>query len=60
MIVFVKGGGFAMKNKLSKFAANKTAAALDTFLRADANTASCCIVYQPKAPKELARYRRTK
>ncbi len=33
---------------------------LNTFLRADANSASCAIAYQPKAPKELARYRRRK
>ena len=49
-----------MKNKISKSVAKKTTAILDTFLCADANSASCCIVYQPKAPKELARYRRTK
>lgn len=59
MIVLGKGG-FAMKGKISKSVAKKTVAVLDTFLRADANSASCCIVYQPKAPKELARYRRTK
>lgn len=59
MIIFAKGG-FAMKSKLSKLVAKKTAAALDTILRVDANTTSCCIVYQPKAPKELARYRRMK
>lgn len=47
-------------NKISKNVAKKTAMVLDTFLRADANSASCCIVYQPKAPKELEKYRRTK
>lgn len=49
-----------MKKNVSKNVAKKTAAALDAFLRTDANSASCCIVYQPKAPKELARYRRKK
>lgn len=49
-----------MKNKLSDFVAKKTVAVLDAFLRVDANSASCCIVYQPKAPKELEKYRRTK
>ncbi len=55
-----KKGGIAMKNKLTKSVAKRTVAALDTFLRVDANSASCCIVYQPKAPKELDRYRRNK
>ena len=50
----------AMKNKVSKSVAKGVVSALNTFLRADANSASCCIIYQPKAPKELARYRRTK
>lgn len=49
-----------MKKELSKKVAKKTATVLDAFLRTDANSASCCIVYQPKAPKELARYRRMK
>ncbi len=49
-----------MKHKVSKSVAKGVASALNTFLRADANSASCCIIYQPKAPKELARYRRTK
>lgn len=49
-----------MKKNLSKNVAKKTVAVLDSFLRTDANSASCCIVYQPKAPKELAKFRRTK
>ena len=49
-----------MKNKISKSVAKKTTAILDTFLRADANSASCCIVYQDQAQEELGRYRRTK
>ena len=35
-------------------------AALDVVLRTEANTASCLIMYQPKAPKELMNYRRNK
>lgn len=35
-------------------------AALDVVLRTEANTASCLIMYQPKAPKELMKYRRNK
>ncbi len=50
----------AMKKNLSQKVAKKTVAVLDSFLRTDANSASCCIVYQPKAPKELAKFRRTK
>lgn len=49
-----------MKGKLSKAVAKGTLSVLNTFLRADANSASCVITYQPKAPKELTRYRRTK
>lgn len=49
-----------MKDKWKKSVAKKTVSALDTFLRVDANSASCCIVHQPKAPKELARYRKLK
>lgn len=49
-----------MKGKLSKAVAKGMVSVLNTFLRADANSAACAIIYQPKAPKELARYRRTK
>lgn len=49
-----------MKNKVSKSVAKGVVLALNTFLRADANSASCAIAYQPKAPKELARYRKKK
>lgn len=49
-----------MKGKVSKLVAKGTASALNAFLKADANSASCIVLYQPKAPKELARYRRTK
>ncbi|MCH5344192.1 MAG: cyclic lactone autoinducer peptide [Acetatifactor sp.] len=49
-----------MIGKISKSLAKGTVLVLNTFLRADANSASCIISYQPKAPKELARFRRTK
>ena len=49
-----------MKNKLTKKVAKKTVAVLDSFLRMDANSTSCCIAYQTKAPKELERYRKLK
>ena len=43
-----------MKGKLSKAVAKGMVSVLN------ANSAACVITYQPKAPKELARYRRTK
>ena len=49
-----------MMNKLSKSMAKKTVSVLNAALRADANSASCILTYQPKAPKELAKFRRTK
>lgn len=49
-----------MKGKASKLIAKGTASVLNAFLKADANSASCIIGYQPKAPKELTKYRRTK
>lgn len=49
-----------MKSKASKLVAKGTASVLNAFLKADANSASCLITYQPKVPKELTKYRRTK
>lgn len=67
MIMYVKingnlkrGGLLAMKEKISRLVAKGTVLILNSFLRADANSASCCIIYQPKAPKELSKFRRTK
>lgn len=48
------------QKKLSKSAAKATANVLDTLLRADANSASCVVFYQPKAPVKLERFRREK
>ena len=28
---------------------------LDTILRVEANSASCCVIYEPKSPKEFKR-----
>lgn len=47
-----------MKDKLSKSIAKGTSKLLNAFLRADANSASCYIMYQPKAPKELEKFRK--
>lgn len=49
-----------MKKKATKSIAKGVKMALDTVLRTESNTASCAIMYQPKAPKELMKYRRTK
>ena len=49
-----------MKRKISKSIANGTVSVLNAFLRTEANSTSCIITYQPKAPKELERFRRAK
>ena len=49
-----------MKGKVSKIVAKGTVSVLNTFFRSDANSTSCILAYQPKAPKELARFRKTK
>lgn len=48
------------KNKLSKSTAKGIATVLEVVLHAEANSASCMVAYQPKAPKELAQYTRRK
>ena len=47
-------------NKISKVAAKKAVDTLNLVLRADANSTSCMLVYQPKAPRELSRFRKDK
>ena len=47
-----------MKKRVTKSVAKGMKAALDVVLQTEANTASCIIMYQPKAPKELMNYRR--
>lgn len=49
-----------MKKKVKKTWAKSVVKALDSYLRVDANTVSCICMNQPKAPKELSRYRRIK
>ena len=49
-----------MKKEVTKSVAKGMKAALDVVLQTDANTVSCIIMYQPKAPKELMNYRRNK
>lgn len=38
--------------------AKGVASMLEKMLKVEANTASCGLVYQPKAPKDLQKYRR--
>lgn len=47
------------KNTAGKSAA-MVAKALTNVLKVDANSTACCLAYQPKAPKELSRFRRQK
>lgn len=49
----------AKKNMAGKSAA-LVAKALTNVLKADANSTACIVAYQPKAPKELSRFRRSK
>ena len=51
-VIFMKDS----KNKSAKLMAK----ALDGVLRAEANSTSCFIVYQPKAPKSLEKFRKGK
>lgn len=48
------------ENKLKKTVAKGITSFLDISLEVDANTTSCFIAYQPKAPKELQRYKKEK
>lgn len=43
--------------KMSEKAAKSVKTALNVFLRVEANSASSVIAYQPKAPKELSRFK---
>lgn len=50
-----------MKQKnISKSIAKIAIGVLNTVLCVDANSTSCMVIYQPKAPKELERFRRYK
>lgn len=54
----------AKEKEMSKFErnneiANATKKILDKVLKSEATSTSCWLVYQPKAPKELERFKRT-
>lgn len=48
------------ENLITKSFAKGMATVLKTTLKADANSNSCVLVYQPKVPKELEKYRKRK
>lgn len=47
-------------NKMDKKLAKGVAAMLHSVLNVEANSASCYIVYQPKVPKDLEKFRKNK
>lgn len=49
-----------VEKQVRKSVAKGIKSVLETVLRAEANSTSCIIIYQPKAPKELMKYRRNK
>lgn len=49
-----------MSSKISKTVAKGTVSLLNSVLRTEANSTACIIMHQPKAPKELAQFRKTK
>lgn len=46
------------KKKISKIVAGKVVNVLDVSLRTEANTTSCVLLYQPKAPESLSKFKR--
>lgn len=51
---------FMKREKISKKVAKGVTSSLNSMLRVEANSASCVIAYQPKTPKELARFKKEK
>lgn len=48
------------KNTTEHKAAKRLTSVLNGVLRTEANTTSCYLVYQPKAPKDLMRFKNSK
>ena len=48
------------EKNLSKQTAKVVAGTLNKILKVDANSTSCLVVYQPKAPKGLERFKNEK
>lgn len=53
-------GEMAMKRDIVKKSADSIARVLGAFLHTDANSAACWILHQPKAPKELDKFKKRK
>lgn len=49
-----------MKRDIVKKSADSIARVLGAFLHTDANSAACWILHQPKAPKELDKFKKRK
>lgn len=66
MIIDIKINGYfrerkdIMKNQMIKSTAKGVKKVLDVVLKTEANSTSCALVFQPKAPKELMKFRRNK
>lgn len=45
--------------KSDKFFSNKVKKVVEKFVRVDANSTTCILVYQPKAPAALKKYSKT-
>lgn len=46
-----------VKKNLAKVSATVVASSLEKMLKVEANTTSCALIHQPKAPKELKQFR---
>lgn len=57
---FKRGDGFMKNNQILKSTAKGIKSVLNMTLRSEANSTSCIIMYEPKAPKELVKFRRNK
>ena len=51
---------FSKKQKKTNYIAKSMAKLLESAIKADANSTSCMIAYQPKAPTGLDRYKKNK
>lgn len=49
-----------MMKQITKSAAKGIKSVLEMVLRTEANTASCVLMYQPKEPKEIVKYKKNK
>lgn len=61
MVNIIKKGDTMMKERdLTTKTAKMMVSVLNKMLKVDANSTSCIVVYQPKAPKELENFRNAK